>query len=118
MVLLLSTGCSFIAVTPPKSPSAGKKLVCTDHYFAPIFDTVIGAASLGLGTGLAVESAVTHCDRNDTFGLCGAFKGAFAVMGGIMLVNGLFYAIGAVYGYKHVGTCRAHGGEELRLNTK
>lgn len=94
------TGCSAIAVRGAARRRAGE-VVCGSTYAAPVIDTAIAAA----GVGLIVWSA-TDPDSNNPETDGHALTGReFAAAPGALVA--IAFGLAALYGYSKVGTCKA-----------
>ncbi len=78
VLLALSCGCSFLAVTPPRSPSEPRSEVplgrtCTESAVAPTIDTFLGSGTViagfvftGMVSALSHMCISEHCDEPST----------------------------------------------------
>ncbi len=98
MLALFGLGaCSLIDVKgpPARMPDHGP-VECTDNRVAPITDTLVGLAGIGIGTSLYVNA--------EQSGRMGDGIG-FVLFGVPALVVGLITGASAVYGYSAVSRC-------------
>jgi hypothetical protein len=92
-LLLLLSGCSFVAVRHPARPD------CTRLPIAPIVDTVIALPAAGLG-GLLLAEALEDPPS-------GLYSELDYVVITALLTSATAYLLSAAYGYTRVARCRA-----------
>jgi hypothetical protein len=107
LALFSLSACSFALVSsPPPGPPAGT-FDCTSSYALPIVDGV-AAAAFGAATiiAFATPENPNKCNPNDTnqdFCLSGNFG---PLVGALLIVPTVLYAIAAYHGFSAVSDCR------------
>ena len=102
-VLILTSGCSFVAVRGAPAVDPGMRPVnCPRSRVAPVIDTLPAVVFLGAGvTLIAVAVSAGTSNRSADVG-----PGALLLPGIASSLVGLPYALSAWYGFSRTGGCR------------
>lgn len=109
--LVVTTACSFLAVTPPAEPPqpAGD---CSTSFAAPGLDLLgaIGFGAVGIVGIAAAASNGSNCTGND----CHTIGGVGFVVGITGIAAAVVFGISTSYGHKAVDRCQRRHRQEQR----
>jgi hypothetical protein len=116
-LLLAASGCSWITVrSPPKGPVPPEpEARCTASVAAPVVDTVLGSAALGLGaTGVvAGVEGLNQCAGTDTCWIQAPLATTYVTLGALLVGVAVVEGFSAAHGYRATAACRALQEEQL-----
>ena len=112
VALGVGAGCSFMTVTPPRSPSSPPPLVpqariCTESTVAPVVDSVLGTGAVlaGFAYGAIAMTLTSGCWGSES--QCQGWSPGLVALVFLVpaAVGALFYG-SAYYGFTRVAACR------------